>query len=110
MTNTGLPELPETYFWRIADEHHIEIREAFPDTEWSEWKDGDYMESHPYSYLGHFESGQEGGEIDTEERLREVDPTTRENVYQRCLETLAAWNEQKDRESLFGDYPPKEFK
>lgn len=31
--NTGLPKLPEDYFWRITP-HGVEIRKRLPDTDW----------------------------------------------------------------------------
>lgn len=42
--NTGLPALPEGYFWRIASEG-VQIRKSLPDTKWESYDPG-------YPYYG----------------------------------------------------------
>lgn len=65
MTDTGLPELPEDYYWRVKY-NSVEIRKNLPDTEWSElYPYGDY----------YFYDDDDRTEQTPERRTREVEKT-----------------------------------
>lgn len=117
---TGLPVLPDGYFWRVRD-YTVEIRRNLPPGPW-------YRES----YYG---EPQTSG--DFEKRVRTVgrrwprkplievesrvvnrseavwavagEVVTRDNLLSLARSALADWEDALAREALLGDYPPKRF-
>lgn len=126
---TGLPALPEGFFWRV-NEVSVEIRKRLPDSEWGPI----------YAHWGGWSTYQPSGTGESEERTKEVtvykkrflrkplktleleyeyreinrsevvekiatlDPRiTRENLLDLCREAVEAMEARK----LYGDYPPK---
>lgn len=120
---SGLPRLPEGYFWRVG-EYYVEVREWKPDTNWE--LERDYQRS--YNYSGRVETREvivrPGSPFRREKKRKEFrvtnrsveaytiyppDPVTRENVASLCEKALQEWTERENRKKIYGDYPPKKL-
>lgn len=132
--NTGLPQLPEGYFWRV-EEHTITI---FADAVWGEWREnvrGWYQGSKTaelrvrkerrrgflfgsvkvnevrikHTQRMHLKTYGEWEFSEGKMRNTEADPVTPGNVVERCQEVLLEWEADKSRKAIYGDYPPKKL-
>lgn len=81
---TGLPELPEGYFWRVNRES-VEIRKSLPDTQWAE--------RNPYDFDLGFYTNEKG-----RRESRQIDVTRkREKTVRKWIRNTTVTEELVDR-------------
>lgn len=131
---TGLPELPEGYVWHIK-EHEIRIEEL----RWTNWRSHSFsgLYDRPFKWetrevsskvkkwwrfpktVTTTEYRDQYGEPVRVKRyderdsygytLEKPDPVTKDNLLERCEAVYTEWQEQIEREKLYGLYPPNKF-
>lgn len=136
---TGLPALPEGYFWRVGYSELSIMRNAAAGN-WSDWVSKNAWRYSDYEREGRTiqvgvkrftrrpvmveqsryrrparvvaEFVKRYGEWDEDWRYScciEPDPMTRENLYDRACEVYNNWQQKLAERALVGDYPPKKF-
>lgn len=135
--NTGLPQLPENFFWSVGP-WEIRIKENVGPGEWSDWysqlswpidKTSYEIETknERYSFWRNtkfirfrrkpttrtvFIATYNEDEYDVDEDFLESpdkEPVTAENLVARCTEIYGVWRKFQEANSIYGDYPPKSF-
>lgn len=110
---TGLPELPENHFWRIGDSC-VSIMERIPPGGEIEAAESRIRIASKSNLVWTKHYGK--WNFDSYFRPQYVaapDPITRENILERCTETLLEWQQEirewAKQKEIKGDYPPKKI-
>jgi hypothetical protein len=106
--NTGLPLVPEDYFWRVLDKHwewnakippkvnlmrHVELKHTHRGRHW--WQPS-YVVDESYDQVAYSQRTKDG-------------KLTKETILDAAEEIMQWWADAKARQKLVGDYPPKKL-